>query len=62
MDEDEPVDEDKVFATDTMAEIMETQKAYEEAIKIYSILIETNPAKRDFYIQKIEEMKRKLNG
>ena len=62
IDEDEPDGEDKVFATDTMAQIMETQKAYEEAIKIYSILIETNPVKKDFYIRKIEEMTRKLNG
>ncbi|GEM_PF-2647505 len=58
--DDLPTDE-TIYATDTMAGILESQGAYAEAIKIYTDLSETNPDRADYYNKKIEELNKKLN-
>jgi len=48
------------FATDTLASILESQGAYEQAIKVYRKLIEKNPEKEEFYNSKISEIQVKI--
>ncbi len=61
--EDDDLGEGKeIYATDTMANILESQQAFDEAIKIYSILKETNPEKEEYYTKKIEEISKKLKN
>ncbi len=50
-----------IFATDTLATILENQGAYTEAIEVYMELSETNPGKADYYNEKIAELTKKLN-
>ncbi len=50
-----------LYATDTMAGILEAQGALNQAIEIYQMLIKVNPDKADFYKNKINELKLKLN-
>lgn len=62
VEDDELGEEKEVYATDTMANILESQQAFDEAIKIYSILKETNPEKEEYYTKKIEEISKKLKN
>lgn len=48
------------FATDTLASILESQGAYEQAIKVYHKLIEKFPEKENFYNSKIMEIQAKI--
>ncbi|GAB6282739.1 MAG: hypothetical protein STSR0008_14870 [Ignavibacterium sp.] len=50
---------EKLFASETLAKIYIAQGEFHEAIKTYLHLIEKNPLKKNYYQNKIDEMKRK---
>lgn len=52
----------KKIVSETLAEIYYSQKNYEEAISAYEELINQKPEKADFYLNRIEEIKLKLNS
>ena len=45
------------LATETLAKIYLSQGQKSEAIKVFEMLIKRNPEKKDYYIQKIKELK-----
>lgn len=49
------------IASDTLASIYESQNQFEEAIKVYTKLIQKNPSKSDEYIKKIKVLSEKLS-
>ncbi len=55
-----PDEDNGILASDTIAKIYEVQGAFGEALKVYEALLEAKPAKREFYLGKIEEMKKKV--
>lgn len=50
---------EKLFASETLAKIYIAQGEFQEAIKTYLHLIEKNPLKKNYYQNKIDELKRK---
>lgn len=50
---------EKLFASETLAKIYIAQGEFHEAIKTYLHLIEKNPLKKNYYQNKIDELKRK---
>lgn len=58
---DTPPAMDVSFASDTLANIYESQNQFEEAIKVYEKLIQKNPSRADEYIQKIKALSEKLS-
>lgn len=52
---------DVSFASDTLANIYESQNQFEEAIKVYEKLIQKNPSRADEYIKKINTISEKLS-
>ena len=45
------------LATETLAKIYQSQGQKSEAIKVYEMLIIRDPEKKDYYFQKIKELK-----
>lgn len=54
--EEEPQKEEQEIISETLASIYFAQENYEEAIRMYSKLIEFNPEKADFFKKRIEEI------
>ncbi len=50
---------EKLFASETLAKIYIAQGEFQEAIKTYLHLIEKNPLKKNYYQNKIDDLKRK---
>ena len=48
------------LVSETLANIYITQGEYKEALSIFERLLNKNPQKRDYYLQKIEEIKAEL--
>ena len=61
-DKEEVEAETEEFATLTLAEVYESQGAYEEAISVYKKLIEKEPENAEKYSAKISELEAKLNN
>lgn len=59
IDESEP--RGKQFVSETLAGIYLAQSSFKEALDIYEKLIESNPAKTEYYERKIEEIKNMMN-
>lgn len=59
-DKDKP--ESSLFVSETLAEIYCTQGELNEAINVYEKLIKRDPAKADYYSNKIEEIRKSLNS
>lgn len=49
-----------IIVSDTLAKIYSAQGEYKEAIEVYNKLINKFPAKKEYYSQKINELKEKL--
>lgn len=60
IDESEP--RGKQFVSETLAGIYLAQSSFKEALDIYEKLIESNPAKTEYYERKIEEIKNMMNN
>lgn len=56
------IDEGSTIVSETLAKIYAAQGEYEEAISVYEKLILKSPAKKEFYIKIINELKAKLNS
>jgi tetratricopeptide (TPR) repeat protein len=52
--------EDNMFVSETLAKIYITQGEMKEAIGVYQKLIKKNPAKQEYYLQKISELQSQL--
>lgn len=59
---DDDVIEKVAPATETMANIFVLQKAYPKAIQIYEQLLENNPDKSEFYLEKIKNVQAKIDS
>ncbi|RJP61987.1 MAG: tetratricopeptide repeat protein [Ignavibacteriales bacterium] len=59
IDESEP--RGKQFVSETLAGIYLAQSSFKEALDIYEKLLESNPAKTEYYERKIEEIKNMMN-
>ena len=48
------------IVSETLANIYITQGEFREALKVFEKLLNKNPQKRDYYLQKINEIKAEL--
>lgn len=60
--EKEATEPEEEFISDTLAAVYFAQGAFQEAMDMYEKLMEKHPDKHDFYSEKIEEVKQKLNA
>lgn len=58
----ENIREGNTIVSETLAKIYEAQGEFQEAIKVYEKLNIRTPEKKDYYLQKISELKNKLNS
>lgn len=56
------LDEGTNIVSETLAKIYAAQCEYKEAIRVYEKLIYKNPANREAYVQKIQELKSRLDS
>lgn len=59
--EKETAEPEEEIISDTLAAVYFAQGAYQEALEMYEKLLTKHPDNQDFYSEKIEEIKKKLN-
>lgn len=56
----QPVEEKKIVS-ETLANIYIAQGEYKEAVKVYEALLQNNPARKGYYLNRIKEIKEQLD-